>query len=254
MSDPRSLQCYRCLGFGHLARACRGVDRGKLCFRLGRAGHLARACEFATSCVLCGERGASSDHKLGSRYCAAIIARALPVAALAPSSPIGGNQGGGNLPLIVEGGEGPRIPDIWVSPVPLSMEVEGRNVGMSPHPPSQGILGKVGEHLRRLWSQAFSCQRLRHHCRRRSLVFPRWWARNLKICVRSDMFRMPNESGGYRPTSRWCGNDADDGKVVSFAPSFRDGGGGWGRRFSDEIRPGKAKAPVFVTWRRRCAP
>jgi len=37
-------RCFKCLGYGHLSRECKGVDRSKCCRRCGVADHFAKDC------------------------------------------------------------------------------------------------------------------------------------------------------------------------------------------------------------------
>ena len=37
-------RCFKCMGFGHQARNCKGPDRSDLCWKCGEKGHIARDC------------------------------------------------------------------------------------------------------------------------------------------------------------------------------------------------------------------
>lgn len=64
-------RCYRCLGFGHLARSCEGPDRSKQCFKCGESTHIAKDCKAETiKCLLCEGEPAKS-HQTGSYSCPA---------------------------------------------------------------------------------------------------------------------------------------------------------------------------------------
>lgn len=39
------IKCFRCLSFGHMARACKGPDRSECCWRCGEKGHKVASCE-----------------------------------------------------------------------------------------------------------------------------------------------------------------------------------------------------------------
>lgn len=71
LSVPR---CFKCLGYGHVAGACKGTDRSNLCFKCGGNTHKAAACKETPSCVLCAKPGISPEelsHIPGSSRCAA---------------------------------------------------------------------------------------------------------------------------------------------------------------------------------------
>jgi hypothetical protein len=69
------LQCYRCLGYGHIAHGCKAMDRSKLCRVCMQTGHQMGSCPNDPWCPLCaeiqnGSRGAA--HRLGGGNCTAL--------------------------------------------------------------------------------------------------------------------------------------------------------------------------------------
>lgn len=64
-------RCYKCLGYGHTRRECKGPERRDLCWRCGQNGHKAGNCESSPRCVLCAGRedARRSDHVPGSGTC-----------------------------------------------------------------------------------------------------------------------------------------------------------------------------------------
>lgn len=50
-------RCYRCLEFGHIARACKGPDRKDLCYKCGEKGHKIAECQNEKKCLRCGKEG-----------------------------------------------------------------------------------------------------------------------------------------------------------------------------------------------------
>lgn len=66
------VRCFRCLDYGHLARACKGPDRSKLCLKCGEANHKIEACQKDARCLLCAalkDTAINSEHITGSRTC-----------------------------------------------------------------------------------------------------------------------------------------------------------------------------------------
>lgn len=64
------VQCYRCLGYGHISTACKGPDRMGLCWICGKDGHKAKECSEQDHCILCEGKGdAETNHRMGSRKC-----------------------------------------------------------------------------------------------------------------------------------------------------------------------------------------
>jgi hypothetical protein len=62
------LKCFKCLGFGHLSRTCKGPDRTSMCWKCGSTGHKAKDCKSTSlSCVLC--TGEDNSHATGSLKC-----------------------------------------------------------------------------------------------------------------------------------------------------------------------------------------
>lgn len=64
-------RCFKCIGYGHRARECRGTDRTNMCFKCGSNGHKGAACTGTAKCVLCMELGADATHIPGRRGCSA---------------------------------------------------------------------------------------------------------------------------------------------------------------------------------------
>lgn len=63
-------RCFRCMGFLHNARDCKGIDRSKRCRKCGIEGHFANVCKNDLNCMLCSEmQGQPSNHACGSSRC-----------------------------------------------------------------------------------------------------------------------------------------------------------------------------------------
>lgn len=71
MQQPE--RCYKCMGFGHQAKQCRGTDRSKLCRRCGEEGHISRTCTKPPKCMLCTAEK-DRDHVTGGQKCPALKA------------------------------------------------------------------------------------------------------------------------------------------------------------------------------------
>ncbi|KAH9629728.1 hypothetical protein HF086_009855 [Spodoptera exigua] len=69
--EPRPLQCFRCLEFGHVRRQCSGtVDRSDQCYACAGRGHKANECTVETyRCPICADLGHQSDHRMGTQKC-----------------------------------------------------------------------------------------------------------------------------------------------------------------------------------------
>jgi hypothetical protein len=66
----RSNRCFRCQGFGHLAKECKGPDRSGICMRCGSEGHIARRCQAQPCCPLCKADGRTElGHMSGGDLC-----------------------------------------------------------------------------------------------------------------------------------------------------------------------------------------
>jgi len=66
-------RCFRCLGYGHVARDCKSeVDRTGACFKCGGKGHVAKNCEEPPKCVLCEpDCTGGNKHSTGNKKCLA---------------------------------------------------------------------------------------------------------------------------------------------------------------------------------------
>lgn len=68
--EVRPLQCFRCLGKGHVRAQCPSTeDRSAACYRCGCPGHLARDCVRPITCSVCLDLGRPAAHRAGSRVC-----------------------------------------------------------------------------------------------------------------------------------------------------------------------------------------
>lgn len=64
-------RCFRCLGFGHIARDCKGEDRTNMCRLCGTIGHRAKDCKQEPCCVICNDskQTGGAKHIIGSARC-----------------------------------------------------------------------------------------------------------------------------------------------------------------------------------------
>lgn len=58
-------RCFKCWGYEHEVKSCRGPDRSKACLKCGGEGQKAGECEGASFCRLCETEG----HRTGSGAC-----------------------------------------------------------------------------------------------------------------------------------------------------------------------------------------
>jgi hypothetical protein len=58
-------RCYRCHGYGHSARDCKGPNRKNACFRCEKEGHRADSCQNEEFCCDCDKEG----HRAGTLKC-----------------------------------------------------------------------------------------------------------------------------------------------------------------------------------------
>uniref|UniRef100_A0A6M2DQ35 Putative myosin-2 heavy chain-like protein panstrongylus lignarius n=1 Tax=Xenopsylla cheopis TaxID=163159 RepID=A0A6M2DQ35_XENCH len=68
----RVMRCFKCLGFGHRFRSCKGPDRTGYCYKCGGENHKARDCTKQSRCFLCHAQGNDNEnlnHISGSGAC-----------------------------------------------------------------------------------------------------------------------------------------------------------------------------------------
>lgn len=65
-------RCYKCLGYGHYRRDCKGPDRRDCCWKCGGGDHVGKGCTKPPACFLCQEPGKDRPaHVAGSGQCPA---------------------------------------------------------------------------------------------------------------------------------------------------------------------------------------
>ncbi|XP_046677328.1 uncharacterized protein LOC124365395 [Homalodisca vitripennis] len=74
--DSMPSECFRCLGYGHSSRNCKGPDRSKNCLRCGGNDHKRKDCD-KSCCFLCKDKGLGGNslgHIPGSGKCSIVKA------------------------------------------------------------------------------------------------------------------------------------------------------------------------------------
>lgn len=67
-------RCFKCQGYGHLARTCSGPERKNNCWKCGGENHRAKDCKEKPSCMICKGNGAKdAQHTTGSSKCPAYV-------------------------------------------------------------------------------------------------------------------------------------------------------------------------------------
>ncbi|XP_053975327.1 uncharacterized protein LOC128874492 [Hylaeus volcanicus] len=65
-------KCFKCLGYGHTKRDCKGPDRSNACWRCGKDRHKSNDCTSPPRCMLCADLGVQQlDHAPRSGACKA---------------------------------------------------------------------------------------------------------------------------------------------------------------------------------------
>nr|XP_034194795.1 uncharacterized protein LOC117611016 [Osmia lignaria] len=65
-------RCFRCLGYSHERRGCKGPHRSTMCFKCGNLEHKAADCTASPKCFLCADVNTDPDtrkHLAGSGEC-----------------------------------------------------------------------------------------------------------------------------------------------------------------------------------------
>lgn len=68
---PTTTRCFRCLGYGHSTRTCKGPDRAKSCSLCLGESHRASSCTSPPNCAACRDINEATDHFPGSGKCVA---------------------------------------------------------------------------------------------------------------------------------------------------------------------------------------
>ncbi|XP_062558214.1 uncharacterized protein LOC134223098 [Armigeres subalbatus] len=68
--NKQAKRCFKCLGFGHRAGACKGPDRTNMCWKCGETGNFAKDCTQRPKSMFCTPED-GNDHQTGGYKCPA---------------------------------------------------------------------------------------------------------------------------------------------------------------------------------------